>query len=307
MGLETLTGGSVYINSLVATNPIGATDAKSQGDDHIRGIKNVLLNTFPNIDGPVTATEDELNIVVGVNNLKGVAAKTTTYSIVVGDENKIIDCDTTAGAFTVTLPAVATAGAGFRVAVLKSDSNANDVTIDGASAETINGAATIALSKQYQIVVLECDGTEWFIVTEFLGTITDNVLLKMDNATGRFQSTGIVIDDDNNMSGHGSQVNEQTGTTYTLTASDNGKIVRCTNASAVTVTLPQTSTETLAAGFQCTVVQAGAGQVTLALEGSDTIRDASSNLNINNQWGAAYVLKETAGSPNNYDVYGDVS
>ncbi len=68
MGLETLTG-SVYINALVATNPIGASDPKSQGDDHIRGIKNVLLNTFPNITGAVNATQTELNLLDGVTAL----------------------------------------------------------------------------------------------------------------------------------------------------------------------------------------------------------------------------------------------
>jgi hypothetical protein len=61
MSLESLTGASVFINALVNTNPVGATDPKSQGDDHIRGIKNVILNTFPAITGAVTATHTQLN------------------------------------------------------------------------------------------------------------------------------------------------------------------------------------------------------------------------------------------------------
>lgn len=60
MGLEDLTGGSKFIDDLVNTNP-AAGDQKSEGDDHIRGVKNVLLNTFPNITGAVTATQSELN------------------------------------------------------------------------------------------------------------------------------------------------------------------------------------------------------------------------------------------------------
>lgn len=60
MALEDLTG-TKYINSLVVTNPDGATDPKSQGDDHIRGIKNTLKNTFPNVTGAVTADQAELN------------------------------------------------------------------------------------------------------------------------------------------------------------------------------------------------------------------------------------------------------
>ena len=47
MALEDLTG-TKYIDDLVATNP-AAGDNVSEGDDHIRGIKNVLKTTFPNI------------------------------------------------------------------------------------------------------------------------------------------------------------------------------------------------------------------------------------------------------------------
>ena len=49
------------IDSLNASNPVGATDPKSQGDDHIRGIKSTLLATFPNIAGAVTLTHTQIN------------------------------------------------------------------------------------------------------------------------------------------------------------------------------------------------------------------------------------------------------
>ena len=58
MGLETGT----YINSLNASNPDGATDQKSEGDDHLRLIKSTIKNTFPNITGAMNATQGELNI-----------------------------------------------------------------------------------------------------------------------------------------------------------------------------------------------------------------------------------------------------
>lgn len=63
-GLETAT----YIHELVATNPVGATDPKSQGDDHVRMIKATLLNTFANVDGAVTSSHTELNILDGVTS-----------------------------------------------------------------------------------------------------------------------------------------------------------------------------------------------------------------------------------------------
>lgn len=74
MGLETVT----YISDLVATNPVGAVDPKSQGDDHIRNIKSALLATFPNITGAVTPTHTELNV------LDGVTATTAELNILDG-------------------------------------------------------------------------------------------------------------------------------------------------------------------------------------------------------------------------------
>ena len=47
---------------------------------------------------------------------------------------------------------------------------------------------------------------------------------------------------------------------YSLTAADNGKVIQSTSASAITITIPSS----LPAGFNCTVVQMGAGQITLA-------------------------------------------
>ena len=61
MGLES---GS-FPATLVTTNPVGATDPKSQGDDHIRLIKKALVNAFPRITTTVEATPAELNLVVG--------------------------------------------------------------------------------------------------------------------------------------------------------------------------------------------------------------------------------------------------
>ena len=66
MALEDLTG-TKYIDSLNSANPV-ASDDVAEGDDHIRGIKNVLKTTFPNLDGAVNATDTELNYVDGVTS-----------------------------------------------------------------------------------------------------------------------------------------------------------------------------------------------------------------------------------------------
>jgi hypothetical protein len=68
MGLEVAT----YINGLVTSNPAG-TDDRSQGDDHIRLIKSVLKNTFPNLDGAITITDEQINSIAtpGIINFPG--------------------------------------------------------------------------------------------------------------------------------------------------------------------------------------------------------------------------------------------
>jgi hypothetical protein len=57
MGLETGT----YISDLDPNNPVDATDPVSQGDDHLRLIKSTILNTFPNIQGEMSLSHEDLN------------------------------------------------------------------------------------------------------------------------------------------------------------------------------------------------------------------------------------------------------
>ena len=87
MGLETGT----YIDSLNASNPVGASDPKSQGDDHIRLLKSTILASFPSITGAMTATHTELNILDGatlstaeLNILDGVTATAAELNILDG-------------------------------------------------------------------------------------------------------------------------------------------------------------------------------------------------------------------------------
>ena len=61
MALEDLNGPSKFINALNALNPDGATDTLDNADDHMRGIKNVLLNSFPNVASAVLFTAAEAN------------------------------------------------------------------------------------------------------------------------------------------------------------------------------------------------------------------------------------------------------
>lgn len=61
MGLEAAT----MIHQLNAAWPLGGTDLKSAGDDHLRVIKAAIQGTFANVAGAVTATHTELNLLAG--------------------------------------------------------------------------------------------------------------------------------------------------------------------------------------------------------------------------------------------------
>ena len=54
-----------YINDLEPDRPRGS-DRISQGDDHIRNIKKGLKQTFPNVGGMVSASDEEMNYLVGL-------------------------------------------------------------------------------------------------------------------------------------------------------------------------------------------------------------------------------------------------
>lgn len=82
-------------------------------------------------------------------------------------------------------------------------------------------------------------------------------------------------------------INAQTGTTYTLLSTDNGKIVKLTNASAITVTVPAG----LTIGFSCQIVQGGAGDVTLSAS-STTINSYGSLLTLAGQYASASIFSD---------------
>lgn len=71
--------------------------------------------------------------------------------------------DASGGAVTVNLPT--TSGqTTLRYEVKKIDASANAVTLDGAGAETIDGAATYPLTVQWQSVTVESNGSAWFVL-----------------------------------------------------------------------------------------------------------------------------------------------
>ena len=117
-------------------------------------------------------------------------AKTANYTTLETDRDKIIFCDATSASFTITLLAAATAGDGFQLAIKKTDSSANTVTIDGNAAETIDGSATLVLSTQNDVAVLISNGTNWYVVNS---AAAQSTTFGVDNATNTGVSNLITI------------------------------------------------------------------------------------------------------------------
>ena len=98
--------------------------------------------------------------------------------------------------------------------------------------------------------------------------------------------------------------NAQTGTTYTLVASDSGKLVTASNASAITVTVPPS---VYSAGEQIHIQQIGAGQVTFAQGSGVTITSTgatSTAPKLRTRYSAATVICTAS---NTFTIVGDLS
>lgn len=84
-------------------------------------------------------------------------------------------------------------------------------------------------------------------------------------------------------------LNAQTGTTYTLALTDNGRLVTLDNASAITVTVPTNASVAFATGAIVNIQQVGAGQVTVAGAVGVTINATGTKTRA--QWSAASLVK----------------
>lgn len=100
-------------------------------------------------------------------------------------------------------------------------------------------------------------------------------------------------------------INLQTGTSYTLTTGDDGKVVELSNAGAIVLTVPNS----LPVSFSCLITQAGAGQVTITAASGTTLRNANSASKTRAQWSIAtlYVRANSGGAAAEAVLAGDLS
>lgn len=97
---------------------------------------------------------------------KGILAKSANYTIVSGDKGYVINVDTSAGAYTMTLPAPAL---GFVITIkdIVGNSAVNKITVAPNSSEKIDTLANDLIAENFAAVSYISDGTNWFKVSNF--------------------------------------------------------------------------------------------------------------------------------------------
>jgi len=130
-----------------------------------RFLQDTFKNIFDDLESNGVQRQNFDNEVEFLAGLKfNRTATAVTYTALVTD--CIIGVTSTASARTINLPLAATAGEG-KIFVIKDESGgaaANNITIDGSGAETIDGAATKVISTNYGTATLYCSGTAWFSI-----------------------------------------------------------------------------------------------------------------------------------------------
>jgi len=87
-------------------------------------------------------------------------------------------------------------------------------------------------------------------------------------------------------------VSSQTGTAYTLVASDENSLVTMDNASANTLTIPTNAGVAFAIGSVVNIVQLGAGATTIAGDTGVTVNGVSAgSATLNAQYSTASIIK----------------
>ena len=86
-------------------------------------------------------------------------------------------------------------------------------------------------------------------------------------------------------------INAQTGTTYTTVLTDDGKLITCSNASAISVTIPPNSSVAYGIGTQLNFAQLSTGQVTLVAGAGVTLNSAGAKLKTDAQYAVATCVK----------------
>jgi hypothetical protein len=271
MALETVTN----IDDLVVTNPL-STDARSQGDDHIRNIKLALKTDLPNITGVMTATQAELNVNTGVTGGTVTASKT----VVVDASSKVDVWNVDNLVFN-----------GNDISSTSADidlSPTTNVTMPSDTAKFVMGAGDDAS--------LNFDGTNLIILTDGAGA--SGIILDSEDDTFELKGSGVL-----QATFDTAGLNLVTGDAYYIAGTS---VLNATTLGTAVVTSSLTTVGALGSGSISSgfgAIDNGASAITTTgtITGGVVVAD---NININ---GNTIISTDTAGDINiTPDTTGDI-
>ncbi len=186
-----------YISELTVTNPVGASDPKSQGDDHIRLIKTAITGSFPSFVGTagtpksISLTEDQLNdcarkaAAATISALWNYTTKPTinsdlvavepipqqikngNYTLVLGDAAKHIYKASGGSGETITIPANGSVAfpIGTAIPIVNQGSGTLSIAIttDTLTLEGTGATGTRTLADDGIATILKVTATAWMI------------------------------------------------------------------------------------------------------------------------------------------------
>jgi hypothetical protein len=91
------------------------------------------------------------------------ATSTKTSSYTITGTDVVVFANAASGAVTITLP-TASANAGYRFYVKRTDSSGNSCSVVRSGSDTIDGQTSVALDTQYMSLTLVSDGSGWYII-----------------------------------------------------------------------------------------------------------------------------------------------
>ena len=140
--------------------PAGAVLFMSSNADVAQNNNNFYFDVTNYRLGITAGTSPNSTLQVGGSLSTAIVTKTANYTASASDYT--ILCNNTAAAITVFLPNAS--GITGRMYVIKKISSSFSVTIQASGSQTIDGVNTQILTSQYQKLVVQSDGSNWYII-----------------------------------------------------------------------------------------------------------------------------------------------
>jgi hypothetical protein len=305
--LGTGTGGrntAIGWYSLFAYTGTGSDNNTSVGYSNLNKLTSGSGNTSVGAESMKELLTGNSNTSIGNQSLINTTGDNNTgvgkgsgSTLTTGSNNTLIG--STANVGTNNLTNATALGFGATVAT------SNTVQLGNSSVTSVNTSGTITApsiklttgASNGYILTSSADGTaSWAASSSSISGGTTNAIPKYSSATAITSSaisddgTTVSLASTRTLTGANAAVNAQTGTTYTLVQGDNGRVITMNNASAITLTIPSG----LTAGFNCMIVQYGAGTVTIVGASGVTVVNRSNYNKTGGQYAIVTIVSPVA-------------